>query len=235
MGKALQLLTDSVSDHFRVTLDLLVRVVDAVRWDDIRAGRADAYLHLYEDFLEVYDDALRKASGTYHTPTQVVTEMVRLVEDVLRSRLDCADGFWSPQVVTVDPAMGTGTFLHAIVKRVAEQVTDSDVPGAVPQAVEELAKRLIGFELQMGPYAVAELRQSDMLRRYHAALPAGGPNLYVTDTLDDPNIEDETVASTFAPLSQSRKRANKIKANQPVKVVSGNPPYENATKGYSYQ
>ncbi|MFY1623728.1 type ISP restriction/modification enzyme [Micromonospora sp. WMMD735] len=231
MGKALQLLTDSVSDRFRVSLDLLVRVVDAVQWDRIRAGRADAYLHLYEDFLEVYDDDLRKASGTYYTPTQVVTEMARLVEDVLRTRLGCADGFWSPQVVTVDPAMGTGTFLHAIIKRVAEQVTDAEGPGAVPQAIEQLATRLIGFELQMGPYAVAELRQSDMLRKYQASLPAGGQHLYVTDTLDDPYAEEQLIASTYAPLSRSRRRANKIKADQPVTVVIGNPPYRERAEG----
>lgn len=231
MGKALQLLTDSVSDQFRVTLDLLVRVVSAVEWDRIRAGRADAYLHLYEDFLEVYDDELRKASGTYYTPTQVVTEMVRLVDDVLRTRLSCADGFWSPQVVTVDPAMGTGTFLHAIIKRVAEQVADSEGPGAVPQAIEQLATRLIGFELQMGPYAVAELRQSDMLRKYAASLPAGGQHLYVTDTLDDPYAEEQLIASTYAPLSRSRRQANKIKADQPVTVVIGNPPYRERAEG----
>lgn len=231
MGKALQLFTDSVSDRFRVSLDLLVRVVDAVKWESIRAGRADAYLHLYEDFLEVYDDDLRKASGTYYTPTQVVTEMARLVEEVLRTRLGCADGFWSPQVVTVDPAMGTGTFLHAIIKRVAEQVTDSEGPGAVPQAIEQLATRLIGFELQMGPYAVAELRQSDMLRKYSASLPAGGQHLYVTDTLDDPYAEEQLIASTYAPLSRSRRQANKIKADQPVTVVIGNPPYRERAEG----
>ncbi|MGS2613629.1 type ISP restriction/modification enzyme [Micromonospora sp. LZ34] len=231
MGKALQLLTDNISDRFRVSLDLLVRVVDAVEWDRIRAGRADAYLHLYEDFLEVYDDELRKASGTYYTPIQVVTEMVRLVEDVLRTRLDCADGFWSPQVVTVDPAMGTGTFLHAIIKRVAEQVTDSDGAGSVPHAIEQLARRLIGFELQMGPYAVAELRESDMLRKYSASLPPGGPHLYVTDTLDDPHAEQQQIASTYAPLSRSRQRANRIKAQQPVTVVIGNPPYRERAEG----
>ncbi|MFI6227599.1 type ISP restriction/modification enzyme [Micromonospora echinospora] len=231
MGKALQLLTDPVSDRFRVTLDLLVRVIGAVEWDHIRTGRADAYLHLYEDFLEVYDDELRKASGTYYTPTEVVTEMVRLVEELLLTRLGCAEGFWSPQVTTVDPAMGTGTFLHAIIKRVAEQVAEAEGPGAVPQAIEQLAKRLIGFELQMGPYAVAELRESDMLRKYQASLPPGGPHLYVTDTLDDPYAEQQQIASTYAPLSSSRQRANQIKASKPVTVVIGNPPYRERAEG----
>lgn len=231
MGKALQLLTDPVSDRFRVTLDLLVRVVGSVEWDRIRAGHADAYLHLYEDFLGVYDEELRRASGTYYTPREVVTQMVRLVEDVLRTRLDRPAGFWSPDVFTVDPAMGTGTFLHAIINRVGEQVTGQEGPGAVPQALEQLAKRLVGFEIQMGPYAVAELRESDMLRKYSASLPPGGPNLYVTDTLDDPYGEQQQIASTYAPLARSRQKANRIKAEQPVTVVIGNPPYRERAEG----
>src|SRR5680860_733838 len=61
MGRALQLLTDQVSETFRVSLDLLARVVGAVDWTAIRSRRADAYLHLYEHFLEEYDDDLRRA------------------------------------------------------------------------------------------------------------------------------------------------------------------------------
>ena len=59
MGKALQLLTDDVAKDFKVTLDLLVRVVGAVDWPRVRKGKRDTYLHLYEDFLEAYDNDLR--------------------------------------------------------------------------------------------------------------------------------------------------------------------------------
>jgi hypothetical protein len=47
MGRALQLLTDHVASDFRVTLDLLVRVIGAVDWPRVRAGRRDTFLHLY--------------------------------------------------------------------------------------------------------------------------------------------------------------------------------------------
>src|SRR5699024_1497068 len=221
MGKALQLLTDNVSETFRVSLDLLVRVTGAVQWNSIRNGQADTYLHLYEHFLDVYDEQLRRASGSYYTPREVVTEMVRLVDTLLRTRLDCPGGFFSSEVLTVDPAMGTGTYLHGVIQHVAEQVSDAEGPGAVPQAVSDLAKRLVGFESQVGPYAVAELRASDMLRRYGAQLPSGGLQLYVTDTLDNPH-QEETQLAAFAALSRSRKRANMIKAKTPVTVVLGN-------------
>ena len=47
MARALQLLTDYVADDFKVTLDLLVRVIGAVDWTAVRGGSRDTYLHLY--------------------------------------------------------------------------------------------------------------------------------------------------------------------------------------------
>ncbi|MFF7973343.1 type ISP restriction/modification enzyme [Streptomyces sp. NPDC007905] len=231
MGKALQLFTDNVDDRFEVTLDLLVRVVASVDWEPIRKDRKDAYLHLYESFLEVYDDELRQRSGSYYTPREVVEEMVRLTDDVLRTRLGKAEGFADQTVFTIDPAMGTGTYLHAIIERVAQRAAERYGPGMAPQAISDLAARLVGFELQMGPSAVAELRTSDLLKKYGASLPQGGANLYVTDTLDNPYVKEEAIASTYGAISESRDRANKVKAHVPVNAVIGNPPYGGKAEG----
>lgn len=226
MGKALQLLTDNVNERFTVTLELLRRTIAEVDWPTIRAGNRDAYLHLYEHFLTAYDPVLRQRSGSYYTPHEVVQEMVRLTEDVLRARLGQSDGFGSDGVQIVDPAMGTGTFLHTIIERVAEQAADRSGPAMAADAISRLAPRLYGFEMQMGPFAVAELRASDLLKRYDTPLPDGGLNLFVTDTLDNPFVEDEYLASTYDALSESRRRANNVKANVPVTVVIANPPYD---------
>ncbi|MEV0036336.1 type ISP restriction/modification enzyme [Streptomyces sp. NPDC050804] len=226
MGRALQLLTGNVNERFSVTLQLLQRTIAKVNWSAIRTGNRDAYLHLYEHFLTVYDSALRQRSGSYYTPHEVVEDMVRLTEDVLRTRLGQDDGFGADEVRIVDPAMGTGTYLHTIIERVAEQAADRYGPAMAPDAISRLASRLNGFELQMGPFAVAELRTSDLLKRYHSPLPEGGLNLFVTDTLDNPFVEDEYLPSTSGPLSDSRRRANNLKANIPVTVVIANPPYD---------
>jgi hypothetical protein len=130
MGKALQLFTDNVAAHFRVTLELLVRVIGAVDWQKIRKGKRDTYLHLYEHFLDLYDNDLRKQSGTYYTPREVVEPMVRLVHDALVTRLDKPLGFRDEQVLTLDPAVGTGTYLQTILERAADDVEISDGPGA---------------------------------------------------------------------------------------------------------
>jgi len=225
MGKALQILTAGVPARFKPTLDLMVRVVGAVDWAKIRATKVDAYPRLYENFLNVYDEDLRKQSGSYYTPREVVTEMVRLTDDVLRSRLGCTQGYLSPNVLTVDPAMGTGTYLHSVIEHVAGQVAETTGPGAVPAAVGKLAKGLVGFELQMGPFAVAEMRTADLLKHYRAEVPKGGMQLYVTNTLDDPYLEQTQLGFGYEAIAQSRRAANKIKASTPVTAVICNPPY----------
>ncbi|WCN04292.1 type ISP restriction/modification enzyme [Streptomyces sp. M92] len=226
MGRALQLLTGNVNERFDVTLDLLRRTISCVDWETIRRGNRDAYLHLYEDFLTVYDAGLRQKSGSYYTPREVVEEMTRLTEDVLRSRLGKAKGYAEDDVRIVDPAMGTGTFLHTIIERVASQAAKRSGPAMARDAIARLARRLFGFELQMGPFAVAEMRASDLLRRHNAPLPERGLNLFVTDTLDNPYVEEQELASTYEALSISRRRANEVKGKTPVTVVIGNPPYD---------
>lgn len=231
MSRALQLLTDYVAADFRVTLDLLVRVIGAVDWPKVRAGNRDTYLHLYERFLGEYDPELRKLSGSYYTPHQVIEQMVRLAEDVLVQRLDRPEGFADPSVVIADPAMGTGGYLQQVIEHVADRVEARDGKGAVAAAVTDLATRLYGFELQMGPFAVAELRATDLLADIGATLPPRGIGLFVTDTLDDPYAEQTQLGSGLELISRSRKRAARVKAKTKVTVVIGNPPYRERAEG----
>ncbi len=231
MGKALQLLTDDVAKDFKVILDLLVRVIGAVDWSKVHKKQRDAYLHLYEHFLEAYDNDLRKQSGSYYTPREVVEHMVHLVEEVLVTRLDIPQGFRDPAVLTVDPAMGTGTYLHTILEGVAEEVETSDGPGAVAGVLSQVAERMVGFELQMGPYAVAELRITDLLESRGALRPPGGMRLYVTDTLDDPYAAQNQLGHGLQLIAHSRRKANEYKAKANVTVVIGNPPYRERAEG----
>lgn len=230
MGRTLQLLTDHIDGRFKITLDLLQQTIAVADWPAIRSGNQDAYLHLYEKFLAAYDPELRKNSGSYYTPRQVVDQMVRLTEDVLRTRLGKRRGFDEPDVAIVDPAMGTGTFLHTIIERVAAQAMKRYGDAFGRDAISRLAERLWGIELQMGPYAVAEMRTADLIRQYGAELPPSGLKLCVNNTLDDPYIESGALFTVEA-IADSRRRANELKANTPVTVVIGNPPYDDKAKG----
>src|SRR5205085_12282905 len=122
IGSALRLLTDDAANQetLKTSLGTLTRVLDAVEWATISNGNPEAWLYFYEDFLEVYDNKLRKQTGSYYTPPEVVGAMVRLVdEELMGPRFGLPTGMASPTVTLADPATGTGTFLLGIVRKIA--------------------------------------------------------------------------------------------------------------------
>ncbi|WP_336028817.1 type ISP restriction/modification enzyme [Geodermatophilus sp. FMUSA9-8] len=231
LGKALAVLTDETIGVLTVTLDTLVRVIGVVDFGRFAHHRADPYLHLYEHFLAVYDPELRKLTGSYYTPPAVVTAMTRLTDEVLRTRLGRTAGLADPTVTIVDPAMGTGAYVLDVLETVADTARAQQGPGAVPAQLKDAAARIVGVEKQTGPFAVAELRVAETLRRHGATAPPGGVRLYVADTLDNPFAEQARLAATLDPIAVSRRHANRMKAEEPVVVVLGNPPYRERAKG----
>ena len=65
-------------------------------------------------FLGSCPPEVRKSHGVYFTPREVVGAQVRLVDDVLRRRLACDQGFGDERVLIVDPACGGGAYPLAI-------------------------------------------------------------------------------------------------------------------------
>ena len=236
IGTALRLLTDDADQEtaLKTSLATLTRVLDAVHWPAVGKGNPDTWLYFYEDFLSVYDNELRKKTGSYYTPPEVVRAMVRLVDEALRSgpRFALSEGLASPEVTVADPATGTGTFLLGVLDRIAETTAADQGAGAVPAVIEATISRLIGFEIQFGPFAVAQLR---ILAELHSLLgnPSDVPatRLYVTDTLGNPYAEEEYLPQILMPLGESRRRANAIKRQEKITVVIGNPPYKEKAKG----
>jgi hypothetical protein len=239
IGTALRLLTDDVSnqDALKTSLGTLMRVLNAVDWHAVSKDKAEAWLYFYEDFLEVYDNKLRKQTGSYYTPPEVVSSMVNLVDEALRGSLfERPAGFAAADVVVADPAVGTGTFLLGVLRQIAATVSLDQGPGAIRGAIEAAAKRIIGFELQFGPFAVAQLRiiaemQALLKTPQNPAPPIPDLRLFITDTLGNPFIEEETLGQVYEPIAKSRRDANTIKKTQPITVVIGNPPYKEKAEG----
>jgi predicted helicase len=157
--------------------------------------------------------------------------MVRLVDDVLRSHFQQPSGLASAAVTVADPAVGTGTFPLGILGRIAATIEADEGAGAVPDAIDAAIKRLVAFEIQLGPFAVAQLRIFAELSHLIGRPPKSPPRMFVTDTLGSPYIEQEWLPAAFAPIADSRKQASKIKLNEPITVVIGNPPYKEKAKG----
>ncbi|WP_165845670.1 type ISP restriction/modification enzyme [Streptacidiphilus pinicola] len=232
MGKALEVLTADSAAALSTTLETLLRVVGAVDWDRLDDGTGDAYFLLYEHFLQLYDADLRMRTGSYYTPHGVVSAMVRLTEAILTRDFGLPEGFASQDLVVVDPAMGTGTFLLYVLERAAGAIAEREGPGAVgPRLREMVGERLVGFEMQTGPFAVAELRMHAMLKRYGSAAPARGMRLLVADALDSPTAEFNWIPHTYRALAESRRQANSVKRDERVMVVLGNPPHDAVGRG----
>ena len=118
IGSALRLLTDNAENQktLKTSLATLTRVLDAVHWDVISKGDPEAWLYFYERFLTTYDSELRRKTGSYYTPPEVVISMMRLVDEALKSGayFSLTEGLASPDVTVADPATGTGTYLLGV-------------------------------------------------------------------------------------------------------------------------
>jgi hypothetical protein len=234
IGAALKLLTDNAENQatLKTSLGTLTRVLDAVNWSKISKNNPEAWLYFYEDFLGVYDNKLRKRTGSYYTPPEVVGAMVGLVDEALRSsRFGQHAGLASPSVTLADPAVGTGTFILGVLRKIAETVDADEGEGAVKGAINAAIKRLIAFEIQLGPFAVAQLRILAEIVELTKAPPTMPPRMFVTDTLGNPDDDEAWIPGILAPIAKSRKEANKIKRDEPITVVLGNPPYKEKAKG----
>lgn len=227
LSSALSALTDrQVRGEIAASLNMILRLVGAVPPTSLTAP-ADPWLYFYEDFLSEYDPKLRKDAGVYYTPLEIVRAQVRLVDDLLVNRLGKAQGFAAPDVITLDPATGTGTYLLGIIDHTLQRVARRQGSGAVVGQATQLAQNLYGFEVMVGPYAVTELRVANALRGRDARLPVDGAQIYLTDTLESPNRQP--IQGYFGPaqaLSQEHERALQVKKEASVLVCLGNPPYD---------
>ncbi len=237
IGTALNVLTEDEANQqsLKTSLGTLTRVLNEVNWSTISKDKPEAWLYFYEHFLEVYDNRLRKLTGSYYTPPEVVEAMVNLVDQALRGPLfERAAGLASSDVTLADPAVGTGTFLLGALRQIAANVEADQGEGAVGPAIAAAAKRLFGFELQFGPFAVAQLRLLAEMRALTKTAKKAPPpelNLFITDTLGNPFVEEEQLPQIVEAIAKSRREANRVKREQPITVVIGNPPYKEKAEG----
>jgi len=204
-----------------------------------RTRREDPVVHFYETFLQAYDPALREMRGVYYTPEPVVSYIVRSVDRLLRDRFDCPHGLadaatlpaddiqnTTHRVHILDPACGTGTFLHAVINTIHADLSQHGQAGAWSGYVpRHLLPRLHGFELLMAPYAVAHLKLGLQLQELGYDFRADDRlQVYLTNSLEQ--AQDAGQSVMFAPaIAREVNAANAVKETVPVMVVLGNPPY----------
>ncbi len=190
-----------------------------------RRGR-DPVLDFYETFLKHYNPDLRRQRGVYYTPPELVSWVVRSVHRLLKTRLGWRDGLADPQVSLLDPAAGTLTFVVEAIRRAVEEVRGTAGGGVVPALVSDhLLHHFHAFELMMAPYAIGHLKMSLLLEELGRPL-RGGERVafYLTDTLDLKDLEQSPLPGVAALVRESHL-AGRIKKEERITVVLGNPPW----------
>ena len=204
-------------------------------WGNTHEG-PDPVIHFYEDFLKEYDPELRKKLGAFYTPLPVVRFIVRSVDHLLEKDFGLAPGLADTskldngihRVQILDPAVGTGTFISAIIRIIYKRLLDDGQKGRWPTYVHhDLLPRLHGFELMMAPYTIAHLKLSMAFKEtgfwnFHRRL-----GIYLTNSLEEGSQQTEILTSfgLAESIAQESKEAEVIKNKTPIMVVIGNPPY----------
>jgi hypothetical protein len=186
----------------------------------------DPVLDFYQTFLRHYDPGLRKRHGVYYTPRELVSYVVRSVDLLLRTRLGRPRGLADPGVTLLDPAAGTLTFVVEAIRCAVETVRAQLGGGSLPALVRDhLLRDFHAFELMMAPYAIGHLKMSLILDELGRPLQEGERfHLYLTNALD----MRELVQSKFpymSELSRESRAAGKVKQEQRITVILGNPPW----------
>lgn len=229
LAQSLRVLTDpQVREEIDLGVTLLERSISAIDLSALHKRSSDPWLYFYEDFLAKYDPKLRKDRGVYYTPVEVIRCQCRLVSELLRQPpFSKPLGFADSDVTVLDPAAGTGAYLLAAFQMGCEAAQARQGPGAIAGRAAVMARNLHGFEILVGPYAVAHLRLTQAILDAEAELPEDGAHLYLTDTLESPHAE--TLAKLpfqHRPLALEHRRAQQVKRDTPILVCLGNPPYD---------
>jgi len=223
-------LMEAVSEIFSI---LRAAKMDAILSDfQQKINQEDIVIRFYEDFLAAYKPQMRERRGVYYTPEPVVSYMVRSVDEMLKDKFNKPLGLADPEVMILDPACGTGTFLLWICQLIHKRFQES--PEALTEGLadkswssyvkERLLPRIFGFELLMAPYAIAHLKLGLFLEETGYQFDSGKRlGVYLTNTLEDSVIKTETLFGEF--IAEEASQATDIKRNKQIMVVLGNPPY----------
>ncbi len=195
---------------------------------------ADPVVHFYETFLAQYNPKEREQRGVYYTPPPVVSYIVRSLNHLLKKSFAKANGLASEGVTLLDPAAGTMTFVaKASMEALREQEAAYGSGGNEEFIRSHILENFYALELMMAPYAVGHLKMSFILEELGHRLDNDERfKFYLTNTLEMEELAQTTLPVVRSIAKESRE-AGKVKKDQPILVILGNPPYSghSANKG----
>ncbi|GAA8016084.1 DNA methyltransferase [Helicobacter pylori] len=196
----------------------------------------DPYLHFYETFLSAYDPKLREKKGVYYTPDSVVKFIINALDSLLKTHfkdapLGLKSALDNKNIKLLDFATGTGTFLLEAFRKALETRKTSDGGISTKEdKYQNLLKQFYGFEYLIAPYAIAHLNLSQVFKEeFKKPLKEDDAlKIILTNTLIQPS--EIAAYRGLQPIFETElKSAQKIKKDENILIITGNPPYSGAS------
>ncbi len=219
--KSLQIIVDDIAETLNVA------DANKILHEYQRTGKGrDPIIHFYETFLATYDPEIRERRGVYYTPEPVVGYIARSIHSILKSHFNLADGLASEEVKLLDPAGGTLTFPAEAIRIAANEFKGKYGAGGLHRWIKtHILANFHSFELMMAPYAIGHLKIGFIFEELGYKMTDDERfKLYLTNTLEMEEIKQIAIPG-LSSLSEESHLAGKVKKEQPVLVVLGNPPY----------
>ena len=187
---------------------------------------SDPIIHFYETFLAEYDPKLREKRGVYYTPEPVVRYIVKSIHSILQTHFDKKDGLADFSVTLLDPAAGTLTFPAEAIKLAVQEYSDKYGSGSINKLIKEhILPHFYALELMMAPYTVGHLKISYLLDELGYQMSEDERfKLYLTNTLEK-DLPAQIETPFTHEITEECTLANKVKQDEPILVILGNPPY----------
>lgn len=232
-------------ERFDWIYDEIIAVINATNFENIsqqllfssshqESDKYDPYYDFYEPFLKNIDALQKKEKGVYYTPIPVVSFIIRSLNSILKNSFHIQNGFGNQEVTTLDFACGTGTFLAEIFKYVINSLKETNNYGQIKNVISgHILKNFYGFEYLVAPYAIAHLKLTRLIEELADGYKFGNRErlqIYLTNTLND---TPHTANPLFQAISMEGEEANRIKKDEKILVVTGNPPYNVHSKNNS--
>ncbi|MDM3843723.1 MAG: N-6 DNA methylase [Aphanizomenon gracile PMC638.10] len=243
-----QIAGPDLDDRISWAVDNLANILQQTEMAEIlkdfgkRTRREDPVVHFYETFLAEYDPKMRESRGVYYTPEPVVDYIVKSVDYILKYKFNISKGLADSkkikipnpkgegmiethQVLILDPAVGTGTFMHSVIDFIYDKFKNQK--GMWSSYVSQhLLPRLFGFELLIAPYTVAHMKLGLQLQELGYDFSSDERlRIYLTNTLQESFQLEDQIISFGSRIKEEAEAAKEIKEENPVMVIIGNPPY----------
>lgn len=226
---------ENFNSHILYSIDSIINAVNAYNKNmfysqfSTSTEKEDPFIYAYEYFLKEFDIKTRNARGVFYTPIEAVRYIIKSIDEILKDKLNIADGIYGEEVHILDFAAGTGTFMLGAIEKAFENAKKNGIAGVWENIVSDfILKRLYGFEFLIVPYVLAHFRIHEYLKDLNYDYKKKDRlQLYLTNTLD--NSAGGQV-KMFPQMQAESDNAYKIKNEEPILVIMGNPPYNNKSE-----